>query len=193
MGASAKALAPEFLAKVQARDSSVIEALVRKHSQHLLNAAYGLGFDAGTAAELVQRVWCTFMERAPEFEGRSQIRTFLFGILYNKARELRRHEKRIDHPDPIDSFIEERFGGDGHWVKAPASPESFAIALQTTNHLQECLDQLPVTQRAAFWLREVEESSSDEICNALAISNTNLGVLLFRARNRLRECLEGKI
>jgi RNA polymerase sigma-70 factor (ECF subfamily) len=46
--------------------------------------------------------------------------------------------------------------------------------------------------RAAFHLREVEEMATAEICKKMAISATNLGVLLFRARNRLRECLEKK-
>jgi RNA polymerase sigma-70 factor (ECF subfamily) len=45
----------------------------------------------------------------------------------------------------------------------------------------------------AFWLREVDDAPSEEICNALEVSATNLGVLMFRARNRLRECLESKL
>ena len=185
--------AETLLELIRARNEPIVEELVREHSPNLLRAAYGLGFQGDSAAELVQRTWCTFVERAPEFEGRSQVRTFLFGILYNKARELRRQEKRIDNPDPIEPFVEERFGEDGHWIRAPINPERFALAAETVGNIQECLDQLPVSQRAAFWMREVDEAPSEEICQALEVSVSNLGVLLFRARNRLRECLEGKV
>ena len=42
----------------------------------------------------------------------------------------------------------------------------------------------------AFVLREVEELTTEEICNVLEITPTNLGVMMYRVRNRLRECLE---
>jgi len=42
----------------------------------------------------------------------------------------------------------------------------------------------------AFLFREVDGFSTKEICNVLKVSDTNLGALLFRVRNRLRECLE---
>lgn len=58
--------------------------------------------------------------------------------------------------------------------------------------LQECLEKVPRAQRIAFYLREVEEMKSEEICKKMAVSVTNLGVMLFRARNRLRDRLEKK-
>ncbi len=51
---------------------------------------------------------------------------------------------------------------------------------------------VPLQQRMAFVLREVEDLSTVEICKILDVTRTNLGVLLYRARNRLRECLESK-
>jgi RNA polymerase sigma-70 factor (ECF subfamily) len=54
------------------------------------------------------------------------------------------------------------------------------------------MEPLPDTQRMAFVLREVDGMRSEEICNALEVTRTNLGVLLYRARNSLRECLETK-
>ena len=183
----------ELLSLIRARDTATIESIVQAHSRTLLRAAYGLGFDQERAGELVQRVWCTFVEVTPSFEGRSQIRTFLFGILYNKARELRRHDQRVDSPDPVEAFVEERFDQHGHWSRPPVSPEKFTEALEITRHIQDCLEKLPTQQRMAFWLREVDDAPSEEICNALEVSATNLGVLMFRARNRLRECLESKL
>ncbi len=55
-----------------------------------------------------------------------------------------------------------------------------------------CLDAAPLRQTLAFILREVEELSTEDICNVLGITRTNLGVMLHRIRNRVRECLESK-
>ena len=58
--------------------------------------------------------------------------------------------------------------------------------------LDDCLEALADRRRSAFVLREVEELPTDEICKILEVTPNNLGVLLFRARNGLRECLEAK-
>jgi RNA polymerase sigma-70 factor (ECF subfamily) len=58
--------------------------------------------------------------------------------------------------------------------------------------LERCLEALSTRQRLAFVLKEVDGLSHAEICNVLDLSLTNVGVVLFRARNLLRECLEGK-
>ncbi len=50
----------------------------------------------------------------------------------------------------------------------------------------------PLRQTLAFILREVEELSTEDICNVLGITRTNLSVMLHRIRNRVRECLEAK-
>ena len=56
--------------------------------------------------------------------------------------------------------------------------------------IKACAENLSADQRAAFFLKEAEGASSEEVCNVLGVSDTNLRVLLFRARLRLRECLE---
>ena len=58
--------------------------------------------------------------------------------------------------------------------------------------IRGCMEGLPVNQREAFVLREVEDLDTSEICKILAVSVTNFGVLMHRARARLRECLEAK-
>jgi RNA polymerase sigma-70 factor (ECF subfamily) len=54
------------------------------------------------------------------------------------------------------------------------------------------MEGLPPNQREAFVLRDVEGLETGEICELLDVSSTNFGVLIFRARTRLRECLESK-
>jgi RNA polymerase sigma factor (sigma-70 family) len=59
--------------------------------------------------------------------------------------------------------------------------------------IEECMERLPELQRRVFVLRDMEEVATEEVCKILDISSTNMFVLTFRARNRLRECLERKM
>jgi RNA polymerase sigma-70 factor, ECF subfamily len=182
----------EFLNQLRARDHAAVTAIVRAYTEQLLRTSHGLGFDQNSAQELVQSVWVTFFDVLSKFQGRSHIRTFIFGILYNKASEIRREQRRVDSNDPIEDVLETRFDSVGHWIKPPISPEEFLIGAQTMDLISKCLNSLPLNQRMAFSLKEVEDYETPEICKILDITVTHLGVLLYRARNRLRECVEGK-
>ncbi len=127
-----------------------------------------------------------------ETNGRSQIRTFLFGIFYNKVSEHLREKHRAEENDPIDEVMESKFDLKGRWRQPPLDIENQVFGHEAREMIRECLEAIPRTQRIAFYLREIDEMKTTEICKKLAISTTNLGILLFRARNRLRECLEKK-
>ncbi len=71
-------------------------------------------------------------------------------------------------------------------------PPSTKQANTVSDFLEDCLQAVPTQQRMAFVLREVESFATDEICKILEVTPTNLGVLLYRVRNTLREYLEKK-
>ena len=56
--------------------------------------------------------------------------------------------------------------------------------------LQICVDRLPPKLGRIFMMREWLESDVDEICTELGITSNNCGVMLYRARMQLRECLD---
>ena len=179
------------------KDSSVppdrsVEVLVHEYTEALLKGALSLGFPIDEAKDLIQSVWLTYMEVRQNFEGRSHIRTFLFGILYNKAKEKRRHEQKLVPDEKIEELVNSYFDEKGRWQKPPTDPERFLQASQTMALIEECIDKLPLTQRMAFCMREIDDHGSDDICKVMNLSVTNLGVILFRAKARLRECIERK-
>lgn len=182
----------EFLEGIRARDSSAWEALVDVYLPQLLRAGRGMGFSADEAQDLAQSVFLALIESIQKFEGRSHIRTYLFGIFYNKVSEHLRGKQRERENDPIDEVVESRFDSTGKWRQPPADFERDVFGKQVGGMIEECLEGVPRAQRVAFYLREVEEMETKEICKKLSVSGTNLGVMLFRARNRLRECLEKK-
>lgn len=184
----------ELIQKLKSRDREALESVVRLHTTHLYKACLGLGFGEHEAEDITQSVWITFFDVVHQFEGRSSVRTFLFGILYNKASELRKQNKRADPTENIEDILDSHFDERGHWIlsHSPVSPERFMESSQTLAIISKCLELLPLNQKMAFVLKEIEEEVTEEICNILCVTVTNLGVLLFRARNQLRECVDRK-
>lgn len=183
---------PQFSARIRAGDQAAIHAVVRAYLGQILRAARGTGLEASRAEDVTQETFTTFIEKAGNFDGRSHVRTWVFGILYKKLLEVHRAVQRDLRMEDIEDVMEQRFDASGSWIRPPRSVEAEVYDAEVRASLHECLDSVPVQQRMAFLLREVEGFSTEEICKILEVARTNLGVLLYRVRNRLRECLEAK-
>ncbi len=182
---------PDFAARISERDAQALEEVVRRYLPQILRAAGGAGFAPQLAEDVAQDTFVTFIETAPRFEGRSHVRTWLFGILYKKVAEARRNLGR-DEMDDIEEVFEQRFDNAGSWARPPLPVDAEVYDAEVRQGIDGCLDGVPTNQRMAFVLREIEGMDTQEICNVLEVTRTNLGVLLHRVRNRLRECLEAK-
>ncbi len=182
-----------FVTKVLEHDKEAQEQLVSAYTTHLFRASLGLGFSPEDADELVQKTWLTFFESLQRFERKSHVRTYLFGILYMTAKNLKRANQKQFKMELIDTLIDKDFDPAGEWVQKPVEPYKFAERLQDAKNIKDCLDDIPLNYRMAFTLKEVEECSTSEICKILEVTDTNLGVLLYRAKNKLRKCLESKL
>lgn len=183
---------PELAARIRQREPDALAAVVDAYLGQILRASQGAGLSRQQAEDVAQDTFATFIESAPRFEGRSHVRTWVFGILYRKIQEARRGFAKDRRMDDVDQVFESRFDEDGGWSRPPAGPADALFAKEANREITECLDGLPTRQRMAFVLREVEGMTTKEICKILEASVTNVGVMLFRARNRLRECLESQ-
>lgn len=151
------------------------------------------------AEDAVSETMLAALAKPQAFEQRSQLKTWLVGILKHKVVDaLRHHGREItgagatddEDTDPLDYLS---FKTDGHFSEAPAdwgNPEQQTQSRQFFEVLEACADKLPATQGRLFLMREWLELSSEEICKELNLTPTNLYVQLHRARLRLRECLE---
>ncbi len=182
-----------LLDNLKERKSEALTQVVEEHTEVLLRGALARGLPPAEAEELVQDTFVAFLEAVQRFEGRSSVRTFLFGILYRKAMERGRKVSRELATDPVDQLFEGRFGSAGTmWTSPPKGPDDESLTKETGALIEECIEGLTPDQRSTFHLKEVDRLSTEETCNVLDISATHLRVLLFRARNKLRECLERK-
>lgn len=183
---------PRLAEQIRAQDPEALQVVVEAYLGQIFRAARGAGLAPERAEEVAQATFTTFIEKAARFEGRSHVRTWLFGILYKKIAEERRHLSRDQQMDEIDEVVEQRFDASGNWVNPPQPVDVQLYASEIRELFEGCLEAVPTQQRMAFVLREAEGFSSDEICKILDITHTNLGVLMYRVRNRLRECLEAR-
>lgn len=181
-----------FLARLHRRDAEVLRVTVDQNARPLYRAARGLGFSHSEAEDLVQDVFATFLETLDHFEGRSAVRTWLFGILHRKSLERYRQAARDERHDPIDDVFESCFDARGNWIRPPLELDRLAASSEVRDAIRACLDQLPGLQRHAFALREIEERDAREVSNILGKTVTHVGVLFHRARMRLRQCLEAR-
>ena len=160
--------------------------------------------DPGVAEEVVQEAWLTCLRSLDKFEGRSSLKTWIYGIVMNIARARKRKEGRIlpfaslwrrDDSDARRPTVEAaRFGGDGMWSVRPDSwtnvPESKFLSSETMHRVKSAIESLPIKQREVITLRDVAGLGADEVCGLLSISAENQRVRLHRARAAVRKMLE---
>lgn len=147
--------------------------------------------DKASAEDVVQDTWVAVAGAIKRFEGRSSLKTWLHRIVANRAKNILRtlnREVQVDFSDTLDPALASRFRGDGRWA-LPMSSSGSPEALMEKGGLRDCLDkhlsQLPEAQRSALMLYEAHQNKSEDVCNILGVSASNLRVLLHRARQRI--------
>ena len=191
-------------------DEDAFARLVAEHHASLRRVARLYVTNAAIADEVVQDTWLGVIRGIWAFEGRSSLKTWIFRILVNRARTRAVRESRAtpftgtlstdsaaEPGQPLSP--EHTLSGDdspavGHWARPEldpgSSPERNLLTKELGEKLRAVIDALPSNLRIVLWLRDVEGWSSEDVCNALAIQETNQRVLLHRARSRVRAALE---
>jgi RNA polymerase sigma-70 factor (ECF subfamily) len=148
--------------------------------------------DSAAAEDAVQETLLAALAGEAGFGGRSNLRTWLTGILKHKMIDVIRksgRETTAAGEDEFDALFDER----GHWIEFPAAwtdPDGSLEQKQFFATLEDCLASLPAKTARAFMMREHMGLETGEICKELAITPTHCWVLLHRARMALRQCLD---
>lgn len=179
------------------------ERWVDEHGDYLFKFAVIRLRDQTLAEDFVQETFLAALKGGKNFAGRSAERTWLTGILKNKICDHYRKASRETSFTDLEFYSDEendRFIADGlfkdgwihelgplEWSQAPGASLDSGAFWQT---FHDCSGKLPRTVATVFNLREVDGVESGEICQLLSISESNLWVMLHRARMALRRCLE---
>jgi RNA polymerase sigma-70 factor (ECF subfamily) len=191
-------------------DHDAYAVLVDELTPALLRLAMAHVPSRAVAEEVVQDTWIGVIKGIDRFEGRSALRTWIFGILLNIARTRGKREKRTLPMSFFQRRAEEgsgpvvdpdRFHGGagelrGAWASPPAEwqePERKLATDEARQVMLEAIAGLPPRQRDVIVLRDVQGYTAEDARNALDISETNQRVLLHRARSKVRAALEENI
>ncbi len=176
------------LADLHRRVEALRPTLLRLAQLQLRNLAW--------AEDAVSETLLAVLEGASGFNGTSQFKTWVVGILKHKVLDqlrLRRREAAYDTDEEGEVVDDLVFAPDGHFRTMPQTWESPDDALQQRQFfevLEACMDTLPGQIGRVFLMREWLELDTDAICQELRTSSTNVWTMLHRARMRLRECLQ---
>lgn len=188
---------------LQGGDERAFGEVVDRWSGMMLRLALSHVDNRAIAEEVVQDAWLTVLRSLDRFERRSALRTWVLGIVINLARSRARAERRsarLSSADSNDRSVDPaRFLGPDHprwphhWGVEPApwrTPEQDLLAQETRRIILDAIAALPSGQREVLVLRDLEGLTGAEVCNILALTDTNQRVLLHRARSRVRAALE---
>ncbi len=196
-----------LVAALRDGDDAAFTWIVDRYSGPLLRLARTFVSTPSAAAEAVADTWVAVIRGIDGFEGRSSFKTWLYRILINIARGIGVREHRsvpfstlageVERDEPAVDPARFRPPGDpqaGAWASPPVAwdedPESRVGAAETLAVVEAAVATLPPNQRRVIELRDVEGWSSEEVRNALELSETNQRVLLHRARAKVRAALE---
>lgn len=187
-----------LLGRLKAGETQAFTELVKLYHTPMLRLATAI-IGHAQAEEVVQEAWLSAMRSLNRFEGRSSLKTWLFSIAGNEAKSRLRKGRRevamesATAGEPL--FASDRFDDTGHWAQPPGhwhddSPEALLSHEDFRRCLEKTLGNLPEQQRTVLLLRDQEEMALEEICNILAVTASNVRVLIHRARVRLHAMIE---
>jgi len=193
----------ELLSRLRAGDEDAFAALVDRCHGTMLAVAQAHVRTRASAEEVVQDAWLGVIRGLDRFEERSSLKTWILRIVVNTAKTRGVREARSQPFSPLEpddpAVPPDRFRGPqdpytGGWKVFPANwqllPEEALHQRETLAVIVATITALPPAQRAVIRMRDVEGCSSQEVCDALGVSEGNQRVLLHRARSRVRSALE---
>ncbi len=170
---------------------------VDRHGDALYRYALSRLRNSEAAEEVVQETFFAGLKALDQYSGQGAEAAWLLGILKRKLIDYVRQRNRAmtgTDPDSAGDVTETLFDQKGNWRADPRifgnQPEAALERNEFWKILRDCLSTLPVRQADVFTLREIEGLGTEDICAELGVSDSNLWVMLYRARMRLSACIK---
>ena len=166
-------------------EESACAELVADHQRMVLQLAMNLLGDRDEALDLSQEVFLRVFRTIYRFRGQSSLRTWIYRIAVNQARNRHRFWRRRHRADQVS--LDQHIATHGELLSSGESkPDQMFAQKELAERLQRALDHLPFDQRTAIVLREIDGLSYEEIGFSLGIAVGTVKSRLARAREALR-------
>lgn len=165
------------------------------HADYMYNYTISRVNNHELAKDLVQETFLSSLKAMKNFKGKASERTWLISILKRKIiDQYRKKNSKKGQAEVRMSFYEDG-ENKGKWIeeRAPSDWKDMDAAIENDelkSALDHCIDGLPEKYRLVFILKTVKDYETEEICNELDITSSNLWVIIHRARVQLRACME---
>ena len=168
-----------------AGEESACTELVAEHQRMVVQLAVNLLSDRDEALDLSQEVFLRVFRTIHRFRGQSSLRTWIYRIAVNQARNRHRFWRRRHRADQVS--LDQHIAAHGEFLSGREStPDRMLAQKELGERLQAALDHLPFDQRTAIVLREVDGLSYEEIAFSLGVAVGTVKSRLTRARQALR-------
>jgi RNA polymerase sigma-70 factor (ECF subfamily) len=179
-----------LIARCVAGDESACTDLVAAHQRTVFNLAFHLLGDRDEALDLSQEVFLRVFRTLSHFRGQSALRTWIYRIVINQARNRQRWWRRRRRADLVSLDDHLKRCGDLE-ATSEVLPDRLLASKETAARIWAAMEQLPFDQRTALVLREVDGLRYEEIAFSLDVAVGTVKSRLTRARQALREELLG--
>lgn len=161
--------------------------LVQEHQRMVYQLALHLLGDHNEALDLSQEVFLRVFATIHRFRGQSSLKTWIYRIVVNQARNRQRWWRRRRRSDQVSLDDHIRAHGEPPAERDQVSPDRVFGRKQLASRIWLALDRLPFDQRTAIVLREIDGLSYEEIAFSLETAVGTVKSRLARARETLRE------
>lgn len=167
-------------------EESACAELVAEHQRMVVQLAVNLLGDRDEALDLSQDVFLSVFRTIHRFRGQSSLRTWIYRIAINQARNRHRFWRRRRRDGQVS--LDEHMAAHGEFLSGSEStPDRMLAQKELARRLNDALDHLPFDQRTAIVLREIDGLSYDEIAYSLGVAVGTIKSRLTRARQALRQ------
>lgn len=179
-----------LVARCAAGDEAACAELVAAHQRMVYGLALNLLGDRDEALDLSQEVFLRVFRSLSGFRGRSALRTWIYRITVNQARNRRRWWSRRHRSEQV-SLDEHLLKFGDVESKQDVLPDRLLASKEDAAKIWQALARLPFDQRTALILREVDGLRYEEIAFTLNVAVGTVKSRLTRARQALRSDLLG--
>jgi RNA polymerase sigma-70 factor, ECF subfamily len=181
----------DLLVRFKSSDpDSALTELFEAYADPIYRLAVQLLGDPHAAEDVVQETFVSALTHRETFEGRSKLSSWLYRIAYNAAlgRLRARHEEPLPEEEPDDDAPVPLPRSLVEWTM---TPEQMQADSEAADYMQKAIQALPLKYRVVFYLRDMDDQSTEQTAEVLGLTETAVKVRLHRARLALRETLSG--
>jgi RNA polymerase sigma-70 factor (ECF subfamily) len=175
-----------LIARCAARDEEACAELVAEHQRMVYQLSLNLLADHNEALDLSQEVFLRVFRTLPGFRGQSTLRTWIYRIVVNQARNRQRFWRRRHRAQQVSLDEHIRDHGELPAPRGSGAPDLMLRQKQLGEDIRTALEHLPFDQKTALVLREIDGLSYEEIGFSLGIAVGTVKSRLARAREALR-------